>query len=210
MRSPFRFGVISGMDTEALDKAVALFLMRPSSATALGVAREARKLSIRIDGPDGRLDGLTKDASDLFRSALIMEADPEIVKRNTLARVLAGLGPFLSAWEEVKTLEDRTWDEILISAGSVVSEVASSTQYLESARLTTHLHFREELYGIEDRMVKIAAEHGGDLERKIGRVEDFIDGIVRDTEDPKEKPVVLFSLRTVIMVISYRLVKENI
>ena len=198
------------METEALDKAVALFLMRPSSHNALEIVRATRRISLLEDDHGPNIQGLMRDASALYRSAIIMESDPEIIKRNTLARVLAGLGPVLSGWEEIKTLEDRRWDEILMSVGSVVSEVASSTQYLETARLTTRLHFKEELFGIEERMIRLAREHGGADKEKLGSIEGYIDGIMEKVDVPREKPLLVFSLATVIMVISYRLYKENI
>jgi hypothetical protein len=78
-----------------LDEAVAVMLADLNSANILRCARQARQVAILLamDDDESRrvLEGLTADLSRLYRSVLVLERDPEVIRRNTLAAVLMSL-----------------------------------------------------------------------------------------------------------------------
>jgi len=184
-----------------------MFLVSPSSRSALEICRKARHM--RVDRNKMELvDNLYSDSRELYRSALFLESDPEIVRRNTLARVLAGISPFLDTWEEFVSLEDRTVNEIGLNLLRIVSDLSSASQYLETARINTDLHFKEHLFSIEERMVRMVQDSGMDVTERTLLVGTFIDNIRDKTVDPYQKPVIIFSLWTILCVISYRTLKD--
>lgn len=195
--------------TGDLDKAVAVFLASPDSRGALQIAREARALSFDRDDLADRCADLHNDALSLHRSAVLLESDPEIVKMNTLARLLASVMPALNTWEEIKTMEDRGPEEVIVNILGIISEVATGTQYLESARMNTMAHFEEEMVRIEERMVHLAESSEGKAPEKIRAVEAFLDGIRERAVKPSERPLIAFSLWILMMILSYKRIKDN-
>ena len=82
-----------------LDEAVAIMLADLNSANILRCARQARQVSILLALEDNEcqrlVEGLTSDLSRLYRSVLVLERDPEVIRRNALAAVLMSLSPVL-------------------------------------------------------------------------------------------------------------------
>ncbi|MGA1822323.1 MAG: hypothetical protein ACMUIG_07335 [Thermoplasmatota archaeon] len=192
-----------------LDEAVAIFLAAPDSKGALRIAREARALSHDGGDLEDRCADLHETALSLHRSAVILESDPEIVKKNTLARLLASIMPALNTWEEIRSMEDRGPEEVIVNILGIISEVATGTQYLESARMNTMAHFEEEMVRIEERMAEIAARSGDNVPEKIRAVEVFLDGIRARNMKPMERPLAAFSLWILLMILSYKRIKDS-
>ena len=82
-----------------LDEAVAVMLADLNSANILRCARQARQVSILLAFEENQgqrlVEGLTSDLSRLYRSVLVLERDPEVIRRNALAAVLMSLSPVM-------------------------------------------------------------------------------------------------------------------
>jgi hypothetical protein len=93
-----------------LDEAVAVMLAELNSANILRCARQARQVSILLaleDNECPRLaEGLTSDLSRLYRSVLVLERDPEVIRRNALAAVLMSLSPVLVGVQDLVSSPD--------------------------------------------------------------------------------------------------------
>jgi len=192
-----------------LDRAMAVALTEPSSGSILSLMREirsdrAKKLQAGDIAAAQSASALYTDCSHLYKSALVLESDPEIVSRNTLARVLAGISPFIQAIEEVKSLHQKSFWDLLLEAGSIITEVASASQYLESAKLATEAHFKDSLLPLEERMAEMAEETSDPL-GNMEKVSSFMDS-VSGLEIPVEaKPFVPFVLWMILVIIDYKL-----
>ena len=198
-----------------LDQAVALCLVEPSSFSALTMVREARKIAyLTKRGSDGPLaeeaEGFHSDCLMLHGSLLTLESDPEIIKRNMIARVISGIFPLLNTIEEYTSIEDGTpWDMLLNGMG-ILSEMAQATQYLEATRLSAIAHTERELVRVEERLVYLAMSSGGDLDGKVLEVHTFLDRVRELSVPPREKPLITFLLWSFISVLSYRRLKDLI
>lgn len=203
------------ISTKELDEALAHYLMRPDSRAALNMAREAR--TVRIDAElSGRKDIANlctdhhNDCLKLHDAVLTLESDPEIVKRNLVARVISGVFPVLNAVEEFRSFEDRSVWDMLINSFGVLSEIATATQYLEATRLSASAHNERVLVEIEERMVRMARLTQGDLKDKTELIENFLDSVREIKINPREKPLVPFVIWSLIVMISYKHLKERI
>ena len=82
-----------------LDEAVAVMLADLNSANILHCARQARQISILLsmedNGSPAAGGGVNSDLSRLYRSVLVLERDPEVIRRNALAAVLMSLSPLM-------------------------------------------------------------------------------------------------------------------
>lgn len=205
---------MTDMDFNELDKALAQFMMTPTSREALRMSREARNIRIMADSSENEV--LSKIAEEhhgdclkLHDSILTLESDPEIVNRNLAARVISGIFPALNAFEEFRTFEDRTiWDMVINSIG-VMAEIATATQYLEATKLSSSAHAERALVEVEERLVKMAENTGENIEEKISLVEDFLDEVRSLNLAPRNKPFVPFILWLLITVLSYKQMKGN-
>ncbi len=198
---------------EGLDRAVAICLVKPSSAAALTMVREARKVTLRptVTSDEGLLEeakGFHADCLMLHGSILMLESDPEIVKRNVIARAISGIFPILNTIEEFRSMEDRSHWDLLMDGIGILAELAQATQYLEATRMTANAHSESALITVEERLVVLARRGGGDIDSKISAIEDFLDDVRRLNLGPREKPLITFMMWTFISVLSYRRLKD--
>jgi hypothetical protein len=93
-----------------LDEAVAVMLADLNSANILRCALQARQVSILLalkDNESQRLvEGLTGDLSRLYRSVLVLERDPELIRRNALTAVLMSLSPLMVGVQDLVSSPD--------------------------------------------------------------------------------------------------------
>jgi hypothetical protein len=171
---------------------------------------------IRLERPDlpdieaHRLsEAFHSDSSRLYKAALALESDPEIVERNTMARVLSGIAPVLDAFQEVRNFRQKGAMEILSDVVQILAEVGTASQYLTSAELSTEAHFRENLLLLEERLYDLIEEEGGDVKEGMRAVSDVMDSI-RSIEMPLEaKPFVPFILWTLMVMADYKMYRAR-
>ncbi len=196
-----------------LDRAVALCLVKPSSTATLDMVREARKVMfLNLETSDEDLmkeaKGFHSDCLMLHDSILTLESDPEIVKRNVIARVISGIFPLLNTIEEFRSMEDRTNWDLLMNGIGILAELSQATQYLEATRLIANAHSESALVRVEERLVVLARNSAGDIDSKISAIQDFLDNVRRLNLGPREKPLITFLMWTFISVLSYRRLKD--
>lgn len=203
------------ISSERLDVALAKFLVEPSSRCAVEMRRSARQIMFgaRIKG-DAQIEKMAlehmKDCTMLHDSVLTLESDPEIVKRNIIARVISGVFPLLNTFEELRTLEDRSVYELLTSTLGIVSEVATATQYLEGTRLSAMAHTERALLNLEDRFMELVTERGHGSGEELDGIERLMNRLRELELPPRERPFIPLLLWTLISVISYRKLKEEL
>ncbi len=152
--------------------------------------------------------GFHSDCLMLYDSILTLESDPEIVKRNMIARAISGIFPLLNTIEEFKSMEDRSKWDLLMNGIGILAELAQATQYLEATRLAASAHSERALVKVEERLVELALNGAGDIDTKISAIQDFLDNVRRLNVPPREKPLITFLLWTFISVLSYRRLKD--
>jgi len=115
-----------------LDEAMAVMLADLNSASILGCARQARQFSILLameDHESRRLvEGLTGDLSRLYRSVLVLERDPEVIRRNTLAAVLMSLSPLVVGIQDLLSSPDFPLWKVGMEGLVLGLEVMGTTQ----------------------------------------------------------------------------------
>lgn len=198
---------------EGSDKAVAICLVKPSSTAALAMVREARKVMFHtsVTSDEDLLreaKGFHSDCLMLHESILMLESDPEIVKRNVIARVISGIFPVLNTIEEFRSMEDRTHWDLLMDGIGILAELSQATQYLEATKMTANAHSESALLRVEERLVVLARRGAGEIDSKISAIEDFLDDVRRLNLGPREKPMITFMMWTFISVLSYRRLKD--
>lgn len=196
-----------------IDEAMAKVLIQPSSSNALIMVREARRLKVLAEvGNDqvlvDRADIHLKNCKELHTIILTLESDPEIVKRNILARAISGIFPILNTIEEIKSLEDQTPFDLLMNGLGIVSELAQATQYLEATRLSSLAKSESALIRVEERLVELTLETPGDPEKELKSVEDFMDSVRALKMNTRDRPFIPFILWIFISVISYKRLKD--
>ena len=204
------------MDAQSLkelDKVVAFMLVRPSSASVHSVIREARSLEgkSRSEGNDEvvkGLNGLYRDALSLHDSIVTLESDPEIVKRNMLARIITAVFPVLNGLESFRNFPKKPLWDLFMSGLSVAAEISTATQYLESANLAAKAHFERDLVRIEDRVLELASSEGLDMVEARPAIEDYFDSLRKADIPTTQRPVVPFLLWLVICTVSYKRTKS--
>lgn len=198
-------------DFRGLDKAVASYLVTPGSSNALAIMREARRIELSCSGISKDLaTAHKKDARSLHDATLTLESDPEIVNRNMVARVISGFFPVLNSIEEFRSMEDRGLWDLVISGMGILSEIATSTQYLEATRISTKAHNERALLDIEDRLFYMSGSSGMDLTVTGPIIEGFLDEI-RTIDIPiRMRPFVPFILWNMITILSYKQLKDEI
>ncbi|MFW3146111.1 MAG: hypothetical protein ACMUIE_04790 [Thermoplasmatota archaeon] len=202
--------MISDADRERLDKAMAMMLITPSSKSTLDVVRAVSYLrAYASENGVTQLEALHGDLLELHDVVLTLETDPEIVKKNMLARVMSAVFPFLNALEEFETLEDKTGLELLMDSLGIVSEIATATQYLEATRLSASAHLERSLVKVETRMTEMALAGVGEPGEKMVSVFKFMDDIRTIDIKNSQKPFIPLLLWISIVVISYKRVKES-
>ena len=107
-------------------------------------------------------------------------------------------------------MEDRGLWDIVINGMGILSEIATSTQYLEATRITAKAHNERALLKIEDRLFSMSASSGMDLWETGPMIEDFLDE-VRGIDIPiRMRPFIPFILWNMITILSYKQLKDEI
>ena len=199
-----------------LDNAVALLLVGPSSDTALGLVRACRRSRAEAEGAgNGKhevYDELYRDSRALHHAVILLESDPEIINRNSLARILTGIEPVVKNLNNLKNAlspENRNAAGILSTIISVSLEIGAATQYIESAKLNANVHFEEGMIDIEERLVLLMSDMVRDPDERVERASVFCDDIRMAVDTPEGRAAVLFILWTLILIVSYGKAKAS-
>ena len=146
-----------------LDETVAVMLAELNSANILRCARQARQVSILLaleDNECPRLaEELTSDLSRLYRSVLVLERDPEVIRRNALAAVLMSLSPVLVGVQDLVSSPDFPLWKVGMEGLVLGLEVMGTTQYLEAAKLISGTEYECGLWELEGRAMEWIAGH---------------------------------------------------
>ena len=197
-----------------LDEAMAVMLADLNSASILRCARQARQFSILLamqDDPSRRLvEGLTGDLSRLYRSVLVLERDPEVIRRNALAAVLMSLSPVMVGLQDLASSPDFPLWKVGMEGLVLGLEVMGTTQYLEAAKLISGTEYECGLWELEGRAMEwIASRSNPDtLSQRQQSVSVFFDGLRGDKYRPEQRPAVYFVLCLILAIISYSMVRK--
>lgn len=197
-----------------LDEAVAVMLADLNSANILRCARQARQISILLaleDNQSQRLaEGLTSDLSRLYRSVLVMERDPEVIRRNALAAVLMSLSPVMVGLQDLVSSPDFPLWKVGMEGLVLGLEVIGTTQYLEAAKLISGTEYECGLWELEGRTMEWIAERSDpdNLAQRQQSISAFFDGLKGDTYRAEQRPAVYFVLCLIVAVVSYSMVRK--
>jgi len=197
-----------------LDEAVAVMLADLNSANILRCARQARQVSILLaleDNQSQRLaEGLTSDLSRLYRSVLVMERDPEVIRRNALAAVLMSLSPVMVGLQDLVSSPDFPLWKVGMEGLVLGLEVMGTTQYLEAAKLISGTEYECGLWELEGRTMEWIAERSDpdNLAQRQQSISAFFDGLKGDTYRAEQRPAVYFVLCLIVAVVSYSMVRK--
>ncbi len=202
-------------DLEGLDKAMALMMVDPGTMTVHSVIREARSLRTEAHlENDGKmaalLDGLHKDALSLHDSVVTLESDPEIVKRNMLARMITAVFPVINGIEGFRNFPQKSLWELFMSGLAIAAEISTGTQYLEAANLGATAHFERDLVKLEGRIIELAVEEGFDASSVSGPIEGYFDSLRKADIPSSQKPLVPFLFWLLISIVSYKRLKTDL
>ena len=193
--------------TSLLDGMMALLLVQPSSTSALSFLRAVRSIRSSRSFSHGRqkeglVDQLYADARNLHHILLLLETDPEIIRRNSLARILVGAEQVLSGLKDLQSADGPSSVSILEKIPEIVLNIGSATQYLNAAKLNESMNFEEELVNtIMEFMIP-------DDYKRSKFVMELCDR-TRSMKIPSgQKGAILFIFWLFITLISYRRVKE--
>jgi hypothetical protein len=197
-----------------LDEAVAVMLAELNSANILRCARQARLVSVLLAMEDHEsrqvVEGLTSDLSRLYRSVLVLERDPEVIRRNALAAVLMSLSPLLVGVQDLVSSPDFPLWKVGMEGLVLGLEVIGTTQYLEAAKLISGTEYECGLWELEGRAMEwIAGRSNPDnLGPRQQSVSAFFDGLRGDQYRPEQRPAVYFVLCLILALISYSMVRQ--
>jgi hypothetical protein len=197
-----------------LDEAMAIMLADLNSANILRCARQARQVSILLamdDNESQRLvEGLTSDLSRLHRSVLVLERDPEVIRRNALAAVLMSLSPVMVGVQDLLSSPDFPLWKVGMEGLVLGLEVMGTTQYLEAAKLISATEYECGLWELEGRAMEwIAARSDPDnLAQRQQSIAAFFDGVKGDKYRPEQRPAVYFILCLILAIISYSMARK--
>ena len=197
-----------------LDEAVAVMLADFNSANILRCARQARQVSILLALEDNKsqrlVEGLTSDLSRLYRSVLVLERDPEVIRRNALAAVLMSLSPLMVGVQDLVSSPDFPLWKVGIEGLVLGLEVMGTTQYLAAAKLISGTEYECGLWDLEGRAMEwIAGRSDPDnLGPRQQSVSAFFDGLKGDTYRAEQRPAVHFILCLILAIISYAMVRK--
>ena len=198
-----------------LDEAVAVMLADLNSANILRCARQARQVSILLaleaNESQRPVEGLTSDLSRLYRSVLVLERDPEVIRRNALAAVLMSLSPVLVGVQDLVSSPDfRLW-KVGMEGLVLGLEVIGTTQYLEAAKLISGTEYACSLWELEGRVMEWIAGRSdpNNLAQRQQSVSAFFDGLKGDTYRAEQRPAVYFILCLILAIVSYSMVRKT-
>ena len=141
-----------------LDEAVAVMLAELNSANILRCARKARQVSILLGLENNEYqrpaEGVTSDLSRLYRSVLVLECDPEVIRRNALAAVLMSLSPVLVGVQDLVSSPDFALWKVGMEGLVLGLEVMGTTQYLAAAKLISGTEYECGLWELEGRAME--------------------------------------------------------
>lgn len=195
-----------------LDETMAVMLADLNSANILRCARQARQFSILLgmEGNESRrlVDGLTDDLSRLHKSVLVLERDPEVLRRNALAAVLMSLSPLMVGVQDLLSSPDFPLWKVGMEGLVLGLEVIGTTQYLEAAKLISGTEYECGLWELEGRAMEwIAGRSSPDnLAQRQQSVSAFFDGLRGDNYRPEQRPAVHFILCLILSLVSYSMV----
>jgi hypothetical protein len=200
--------------TKQLDEAVAVMLADLNSANILRCARQARQVSILLAWEDNEcqrlVEGLTSDLSRLHRSVLVLERDPEVIRRNALAAVLMSLSPVLVGVQDLVSSPDFALWKVGMEGLVLGLEVMGTTQYLAAAKLISGTEYECGLWELEGRAMEWIAGRSdpNNLAERQQFVSTFFDGLKGDTYPPEQRPAVYFILCLILAMVSYSIVRK--
>ncbi|MBN1390016.1 MAG: hypothetical protein JXA22_05180 [Candidatus Thermoplasmatota archaeon] len=198
---------------KGIDEEMARFLVQPSSCNVISMIRETRRFIILNGDRDELMEkaGIHfRNCNELHGAVLILESDPEIVKRNILARSISAIFPVLNTFEEIRSFKEKRPLEVLMNALSILSEMTQATQYLEATKLTSWANSERALVKVEDRLIEMAMETPGKPGSELQAVEGFMDAVRGIELDPKDRPFIPFLLWTFISMVSYKRLKDMV
>ena len=197
-----------------LDEAVAVMLADLNSTSILRCARQARQVAVLLamEGDESRrvMEGLTSDLSRLYRSALVLERDPEVLRRNALAAVLMSLSPLMVGLQDLASSPDFPLWKVGVEGLVLGLEVVGTTQYLEAAKLISGTEYECGLWELEGRAMEwIAGRSNPDnLAPREQSLSTFFDQLKGDKYRPEQRPAVYFILCLILAVISYSMIRK--
>lgn len=197
-----------------LEEAMAVMLADLNSANILRCARQARQVAIlsTMDDNESRrlVEGLTGDLSRLYRSVLVLERDPEVIRRNALAAVLMSLSPVLVGIQDLLSSPDFPLWKVGVEGLVLGLEVIGTTQYLEAAKLISGTEYECGLWELEGRAMEwIASRSDPDnLAQRQQSLSAFFDGLKGDKYRHEQRPAVYFVLCLILAIISYSMVQK--
>ncbi len=197
-----------------LDEAVAVMLAELNSANILRCARQARQVSIVLameaNESQRLVEGLTSDLSRLYRAVLVLERDPEVIRRNALAAVLMTLSPLLVGVQDLVSSPDFPLWKVGVEGLVLGLEVMGTTQYLEAAKLISGTEYECGLWELEGRAMEwIAGRSDPDnLAQRQQSLSTFFDGLKADKYRPEQRPAVFFILCLILAIVSYSMVQK--
>jgi len=200
--------------TKQLDEAVAVMLADLNSANILRCARQARQVAILLamDNHESRrlLEGLTGDLSRLYRSVLVLERDPEVIRRNILAAVLMSLSPLVVGIQDMVSSPDFPLWKVGMEGLVLALEVMGTTQYLEAAKLISGTDYETGLWELEGRAMEWLASRSDpdNLAQGQQSLSAFFDGLKGDKYRHEQRPAVYFVLCLILAIISYSMVRK--
>ena len=202
-------------DAARLDEAMALMLADLSSARILFCARQARELAILLalekHEAHRLVEGFTEDLGRLYKSVLVLERDPEVIRRNTLAAVLMSLSPLVVGVQDLLSSPDFPLWKVGMEAVVLGLEVTGTTQYLAAAKLIAGTEYECGLWELEGRAMQwVAARSRPDtLGERQRAVSAFFDSLRGDKYPAEQRPVVYFIVCLVLSVVSYSIVRKS-
>jgi hypothetical protein len=197
-----------------LDEALAVMLADLNSGNILRSARQARQFAILLamdDNESRRLvEGLTGDLSRLHRSVLVLERDPEVIRRNTLAAVLMSLSPLMVGIQDLVSSPDFALWKVGVEGLVLGLEVMGTTQYLAAAKLISGTEYESGLWELEERAMEWIASRSdpGNLAQRQQSLSAFFDGLKGDKYRHEQQPAVHFVLCLILAIISYSMVRK--
>lgn len=197
-----------------LDEAMAIMLADLNSASILRCARQARHFAVLLamENNESRtlVEGLTGDLSRLYRSVLVLERDPEVIRRNTLAAVLMSLSPLLVGVQDLLSSPDFPLWKLGMEGLVLGLEVMGTTQYIEAAKLISATEYQCGLWELEERAMEwIGGRSNPDnLAQHQQSISAFFDGLKGDKYPHEQRPAVHFVLCLILSIISYSMVRN--
>ncbi len=197
-----------------LDEAMAVMLADLNSAHILRCGRQARRIAILLAMDDNKsgplVEGLTGDLGRLYYSVLVLERDPEVIRRNLVAAVMMSLSPVMVGIQDLVSSPDFPLWKMGVEALVLGLEVMGTTQYLEAAKLISATEFESRLWELEERAMEwIASRSDADnLAQHQQCLSAFFDDLRGDKYRPEQRPAVYFVLCLILAIISYSMVRK--